>query len=1264
MSHIVRFFILIALFISTLFAQESLLMTHPGSPPSNPTEGEGDEFENVLKRNQYWFERNAFPNADIPRGAYQKAIEHIRTKMSVYSSAGRSKILGAISKGMDSQIWKNIGPVNIGGRVIDIAINPKNPKTMYVCSADGGLWKTIDDAKSWFSVSDNFPIQTVGCVVINPIDTNIVYAGTGEAQFGGHMFDGMGIFKSTNGGASWQQVGASSIPPYVRVCNFAINPQNPNIIYAAIPEGTHGADEGGIWKTTDAGGTWTRVFYGITNDVIINPLDPNILYTASSKVVDGNFASNYGLFKTTDGGTTWKKMSVPLPANIVDSTIGRTSLSLCADQPNVIFAGMSELVRSGAKTRLAGIYKTTNSGDNWEKLSVPFDYMVSQGWYDNVIEVNPKNPDIVFAGGVKLIRTGDGGQTWERIPDQVQGGVLHVDQHAIRYNPINPDKVYIGDDGGVFRITQNGQLTEKVDYGLSITQFVGGAMHPTSDAYYLGGTQDNGTMNSSTAPDFDRIMFGDGGFTQINPKNPAIQFTTDWGLSLSKSNDFGHTWARALTGFPPNEGTMFYSPYAMDPVSPDNLYFGTSRIFKTTNSGKNWLAMNNCMFPTGTGYCYYVSAVSVSQWDNNYVLAGATGGMVGISSNGGTSWNIVTSGLPQRYCASVRSFKPGEIFAVHTGWNSDHVFVSTDYGNTWKSIQNNLPDIPVNDIFARGDTYIVGTDAGTFISTNKGANWEVLGDGMHTVSVQQLLYNENTGTLRAVTHGRGMYDLPFLSVTNAAPQFITRPDTTLLQPGQQFLYAAVAKASPPATFKLVEGSSSMTIDPTLGLVKWTAGDKVSQVTIEASNSTGKATQTFTLHTADVVPAFDWQVISSEKVPKRTMRLFNVDKNILWIGHDTGIVSRSTDGGKTWKRMEVTNTLAAIQDIFAFDDNLCFVTTEAGTIIKTTDGGTNWKKVYYGINARFGSIYFFDANKGITVTQGEKDSADILFTYDGGDTWIKAMKRPYSQQPIPGTLTFIDDEYGWFASSNRNSSPSDYAELLRTSDGGVTWFRAKSHCRHISSIAFIDNTTGFIVDRQAGIIEKVRNGGSAFTTLNLPMSGELNHTVQTFPGTNVVWIANNEKAWISRNGGTVWTPTTFVPTGTIHSAIFADTSFGWAVSYDGVVQQHTLNPMVSVSSKGKIIPNEIALHQNYPNPFSTSAVGNPLTTIRFTIPSRMEVKLKIFSALGNELTELVNEVLDAGEYYVTWNASTVSTGTYFYQLSAGSAIITKSMVVVR
>ena len=719
-----------------------------------------------LARMKYFYERVTYPGGVIPDGARAKAFQQAQTTMRLYNPAGRNGVQAAFE-------WKNVGPFNIGGRTNAIGVNPKNPNVLYIGAADGGMWRSYDEGRTWRSVSDSWPIQTMGSIVVDPVDTNIVYAGTGEANYSGDCYDGGGFFKSTDGGDTWNEIGAGTLPAYARCSDMVIDPLHTNVLYAAIPAGVRSQDQEGIWKTTDGGATWTLILTGRMNDIVIDPQNPDILYTASSKIYDGAILPRYGMLKTTDAGATW----TPLNIGVADSLMGRTAIAISASNPNVLYIGVSEVVGTG-RTWLLGVFKTTDAGATWKKLTVPFDYMVSQGSYDNIIGVNPANPDIVIAGGVKLIRSGDGGATWERIPDQGSGGLLHVDEHAIEFNPANPDRVFIGNDGGFYIVSNGGRDVVKSDLGLSITQFMGGAMHPSSDAFLLGGTQDNGSMITNSAPMWATTLYGDGGRNAINQSRPNVMYTTMEFLKFWRSDDFGQTWIQAMGGMPLDQ-SMFYIDYAMDPTNSSTLYLGTYKMYKTTNDGKLWTLQKDCFFPTSTS-CYYISAVSVAAYDGQVAFAGATGGSVGITSNGGSSWTIVKDSLPTAYVSAVKSFEPGTVYATYSRYGVPKVWKSTSFGNTWTSINGNLPDIPAFDIIKLDGKLILGTEGGVFISDDEGATWQRFGTGLPALVIERLLYNANTGTLRAVTHGRGMYDLHWKTIPAAAPVFLSRPDTCLL----------------------------------------------------------------------------------------------------------------------------------------------------------------------------------------------------------------------------------------------------------------------------------------------------------------------------------------------------------------------------------------------------------------------------------------------------------------------------------------------------
>ncbi|MCB2205169.1 T9SS type A sorting domain-containing protein [bacterium] len=1239
-----------------------LLPSYVGVAQGSLIHHEGDEqrqaqTENARARFEYFYNRLTWPDGSIPVGARAKAFEKMQSMPAYLPEANTS----LRKRSAEDLTWENVGPNNIGGRIFALTLNPLRPETMFVGAADGGVWRSYDAGLHWESVSDDFPTQSMGSIVINPVDTSVIYAATGDASFGSHSFDGAGVFKSTDGGDSWFEVGEGSLPEYAKASDMAINPLNPDMLYIAVPDGIRDPSQMGIWRSTNGGMDWSLVLTGRMTDIVINPQNPDVLYTVSSKIFGSLTADRYGLQKTTDGGDTWMQVDI----GVTDSLIGRTGIGICDSNPDVLYLGVSEVTGDG-RTPLLGVFKTTDAGGSWNKLDVPFDYMISQGWFDNIIGVHPGNPDIVYAGGVKLIRSSDGGQSWERIADQLAGGILHVDQHEITFDPLHPDRVYVGNDGGLFLLTDAGKTLEKRDLGLSITQFIGGDMYPGTDALVLGGTQDNGTLLSDDpAPDFDLVLYGDGGHGYINPSQPNIMYTTQERLKLWRSEDFGRTWTWAI-GDLPNEGSLFYIAYAMDKTNPDVLYLGTYRMYKTSNGGKTWQQLQTCLFNAG-GSCYYITAVDIAPYDANMVLAAAPG-QTAVSTNGGLTWNVNSGQLPVASCSAFRTFNPGEMYATFSRYEVEKVWKSSDGGANWTSINGNLPDVPVNDVLKIDNTLLIGSDLGVFVSEDEGATWSPLNDGMPAVSVQRLLFQEETGIVRAITHGRGVYDMQWVTPEQKVPEFRSRPDTTTLAVFQPFVYAPVVEAWPQPTYRLLEAPQGASIDPVLGIVRWTASDLITTFTIEATNVAGSTTQTFSLQTADVIST-EWEIVQPQRLDAQVNHAFVAEDRSLWLARDTSRISVSTDAGQTWTHMELPETEASVLSIFALDRNTAWVgtggpqslvNTGSGHIWKTTDGGQSWTDQLYGIDSRFGNLYFWNANEGIAVTQGARDSADVFVTSDGGGSWAHMAERPLARIPLYNTLTFADRDNGWFASSNVYEN--DDANVLRTTDGGRTWELkgAGTGIGYVSDIAFLDPMKGWFVDEISRRVKRTVAGGQRWVSAFYPMNGERLVGVSADPVSRVVWILSDQHAWVSADEGGTWTKTTLIPAGAMQSLVFADSLQGWAVTKNGIVEHQIGNPLVT-SVAGQPLPADPALGSAYPNPVTavTDAVMLP-----FRMSTEGSVRITISNAAGQEVATLLDRSMQPGDHVSVWDPRGFSNGVYFVTMRTGNRAFTGRLVLAR
>ncbi|MBN1448964.1 MAG: T9SS type A sorting domain-containing protein [Bacteroidetes bacterium] len=1199
-------------------------------------------------RAEYFYHRVTYPGGDIPPGGRVRAWRQAQEKMSLFAPTGTGGI-------MDVPEWRNVGPVNVGGRILAVAANPRNPETVFIGAADGGIWRSWDAGRSWHSVSDELPTQAMGAIAINPVDTSIIYAGTGEASWAQRTFDGGGMFKSTNSGTTWTEIGATTLPPYSRASDMVINPLDPDIIYAAIPDGMRDDALRGIWRSTDAGENWTLILTGQMTDIVLNPQEPDILYTASSKIFEGGIADRYGMLKSTDGGDTWMKLDIGVP----DSLMGRTSIGICDAQPDVLYIGVSEITGDD-RTHLLGVFKTEDGGATWTELTVPFDYMVSQGWYDNIMGVHPVDPDIAYAGGVKLIVTRDGGSTWERVPDQGYGGIVHVDQHAIDFRRDDPSVVYLGNDGGFFVGTNDGTDWEKRDYGLSITQFIGGAMHPSSDAILFGGTQDNGTLFSNRSPEFELVLYGDGGNGAINPEKPNIMYTTRETLKFYRSDDFGETWTRMQNGMGMDR-SLFYIDYAMDPNDPDVLYLGTSRMYKTTNGGENWILKSTCPVPT-LGGCYYVSALSVAPYDSRFVFAGGAGGGISISRDAGETWEPVADSLrPIGYCSAVRSFRPGVVYATYSRYGIDKVWRSLDTGATWTSINGNLPDVPLNDIVELDGNLIVGSDVGAFVSVDDGTTWQRFGTGMPSVSVQRFVYSTRTGTLRAITHGRGMYDMQWAPLSPTAPEFVSRPDTTMLEPDQPFIYAPVVDAVPAARFHLLEAPVGATVDSVLGVVRWTGGAKVGRFVLEARNDQGSTTQVFHIPTNDV-RLTDWAIVQPRPLSTPVNGMAWGAPNALWLVRDSALVSRSIDGGLSWEHRTLPGTNAQVLDIHAFDSDHAIVGTRSGEIMKTSNGGGSWSILLSTVNSRFGNIHFHDSETGIAVTEDTDRTGTALVyrTVDGGRSW-EILARVPARFPIDRTLTFIDREHGWFASSNLSKSPPAEPVILRTQDGGRTWEEAVVSAQNIHRIAFFNQDRGLCVDDMTGNVRRSVDGGRSWRSAFFPMSGKRNVAVQTFPNSASVWIVGDDGAWVSPDAGASWTHTKMVDLGSLQDAVFADSATGWVVTPAGMVQKLVANPLLSVEDRRPAAAAGMWIDGVYPNP-APATVGT--VRISFRLDRRRPVRLEVYNSAGVRIAQLVDANLPAGTHETELSAGNFVSGAYFVALHSGTDTVIRRMILAR
>ncbi len=714
-----------------------------------------------------WYNKQrTVPTGIVPENWRENALVHIKQN----NLPKNSSVTSALS-------WTSLGPNNIGGRTRSIAINPSNTNIMYAGSVSGGVWKTTDGGVSWNPTTDAQANLAISSIVIDPAHPDTIYAGTGEGYFPVDGLRGAGVLKSTDGGATWTNLKNFSTPnsyySYYYITKLVIRPDNPSVLYAGMI--------GGIWKTTNGGTNWTKLTVGSSQiscvDLVADPSNPNVMYAAFGLF----YPYSDGIYKTTDGGSSWVKKTNGFPS--VSTMYTRISLAVSASNPSVIYASLAD---SNYYTH--SIQKSTDAGASWFTVangSALFDnsslvsntHLGGQGWYNNVIAVNPSNEDTVYAGGINVFKSTNGGTTWNRISDGYAGGI-HVDQHVITFNPSVPSTVFFANDGGVFNSTNSGSSFSSLNNNLITTQFYSCDVDPTLNFVY-GGTQDNGTLKYN-GTSWSRVIGGDGGPVLVDSATPTTVFGSYIWLNVYKSTD--RTNFSSI--FQPNERSSFIAPLAMSPSNSNNIFGGTYRIYRTISSGTSWSAISNDLTGNGGGAPgdpgSTISAIAVAKTSSAIVYVGTTGEVSdtssriwvttnGLATPGSVTWtNVTKSPLPNR---SVTAFaidrtNASRAFVTFSGYNTNtptttgHVFLTTNQGSTWSNVSGDLPDVPANTIVVdpiNTNHVVVGTDLGIFETTNGGTNWTQQNSGLANVAVAQLVLRTSDGILYAATHGRGMF---------------------------------------------------------------------------------------------------------------------------------------------------------------------------------------------------------------------------------------------------------------------------------------------------------------------------------------------------------------------------------------------------------------------------------------------------------------------------------------------------------------------------
>lgn len=659
--------------------------------------------------------------------------------------------------------WEWLGPGNIGGRIRTILIDPAQPQNMWVGSVSGGIWRTTNRGGSWEPVDDFLPSLAVVTLVMDPGNSNVMYAGTGEGFFGNRFVPGAGVFKSTDYGNTWSRLASTVGWDYVN--RLAHHPTQSNVLYAGV------RSPNTVFKSEDGGQTWTDVLrmFGGVRDVKVDPFDGEHLIVADTRDV----------FQSRDGGRTWNEISTGFP-NRVPTNPGRTEIAF--GPRNFIYLSLN---RNGGE-----IWRSTDNGANWALRNTGTNYHVGasdQGWYDNAIWVAPDNSNVVVVGGIDLWRSTDGGATLNRISDWALyhlGWSAHADQHTIvaspGYGSGSPTnrQVFFGNDGGIQTTANVLTVTPSTGWvnqanNLGVTQFYGGAASPSGNII-IGGAQDNDTLlylPNANPNTWYQAETGDGGYCAVNYNNPDIVYAEFVNLEIEKNTRAGMgPYTNVINGLgdaqDPNNA-RFIAPFSMDPNDPDILVAGGSSIWRTTNGASSWSSIRPRLI--GRPLC---SAIDIDDGNSNRIWVGYDDGTVSRTNASVTSWTDVTHpAMPVGILVTDIAINPNDsnqVFVTFGGYQVDSVWYTADNGVTWQqrigSGAHTLPTIQVNTVRFHPSSLVwvyIGTDLGIFASEDRGLTWSKTprfpeNEGPVNVEVRELFWQGNE-YLIAATYGRGMY---------------------------------------------------------------------------------------------------------------------------------------------------------------------------------------------------------------------------------------------------------------------------------------------------------------------------------------------------------------------------------------------------------------------------------------------------------------------------------------------------------------------------
>ncbi len=708
--------------------------------------------------------------------------------------------------------WQYIGPTNISGRCTDVeAISPRGGSyTIWVGSATGGVWKSINEGTTFEPVFQGEPTASIGDIAIDPNNTDVVWVGTGEANIFRSSNSGCGVFKTSDGGKTWKHMGLEDTYTIGRI---RVNPKNSDIVYVAATGHEYTPnEERGLYKTTDGGKTWNKVLGIDANtgvyDLVLDPTDPDIIYCTSWERIRLKWndprttdkTKNTGIWKSTDGGRNWKKINNGLPdAN----KLGRTGIDISRSNPKVLYAYVDNYeiaykAQPGEKDSYgrqkkdvikgATIYRSDNSGELWTQVSglTPDQkkfmerHSGTYGWVFGQIRVDPNDENIVYSMGLGLNQSVDGGKTFKPLYGQ------HGDHHGLWIDPGNSNYLLNVEDGGLAISYDKGKTWKTPIEELPLAQFFNVTFDFSTPFRVFGSIQDHGSLfgkvdlsrGRDRVPEtsFTYTLGGEGTTQAVNPVDNNTIFASSYYGSLSRAeiDNFPKSIKTLLPPPLPGETPLrgqWVAPTIISKHNPNIIYHGMQYVMMSKDNGDTWEAISPDLSyndPNKRGDINYqtVSVIDESPLRFGLIYAGTDDGHIWKTMDGGKNWKEIRNGaVPVKFVSRLvaSSFDIGTVYMTQTGRRDDdfqvYIWKSTDFGDTWQDISGNIPVGPVNVIRedpVDKDILYVGTDEGVYVSKNGGKKWDVLGD-LPFVYVHDLAIHPRDNMIIIATHGRGMW---------------------------------------------------------------------------------------------------------------------------------------------------------------------------------------------------------------------------------------------------------------------------------------------------------------------------------------------------------------------------------------------------------------------------------------------------------------------------------------------------------------------------